>query len=426
MKRIIVVLALSTHGISYAELAAPTITGFNDTYKNIEIYYTDNSDAKVNFKIERNGNEIGTRGDVAKGESATFVDWTKRGNARFEYRMRAYNVKTKELSEYSNVLVVANPEESPPTPLPPVEPPKPPTTDPTLPAPGGTEIKAANAAELVKALAAAQPGQTIVLSPGTYGGKFVATAKGEPGKPITLTGPSTAILDGGSNHASGYVLYLNGASYWQVVGISLTRGQKGLVMDGASYNIIDGIAVYDIGDEAVHFRKNSTHNVIMNSKITNTGNRTPGYGEGVYIGSAKSNLVGDRSDYNSVIGNFIGPGVTAEHIDAKEYSSHGLIEGNIFDGTGQTGKNYAVSSVFIKGNDYLVRGNTVTNPFKEAYRVNVIVAGESGDRNVFEKNTADVGGKGLGFNIVKGTGNVVRCDNVVRNAEAFSNVKCTQ
>ena len=34
----------------------------------------------------------------------------------------------------------------------------------------------------------------------------------------------------------------------------------------------------------------------------------------------------------------MGPGVTGECVDIKEYTSHGLVEGNVFDGRGVGGE----------------------------------------------------------------------------------------
>lgn len=422
---------------AYSEVKAPTLIGYKADERTIELRYMDNSDRRVNFKIERDGEELGLRGDLDDGEVGTYKDWSVKRGTSYRYRIRAYDVKTSELSPYSEEVIarLAGDPPSPPDSSPPSEEPKPPTTPPPEqpkpepPAepkpPTGNRILVKTADDLRAALLAVKPGQTIELADGTYAGKFTGTAKASLERPIILSGTHRAVLDGGSTKEAGYVLHLKGAEYWRIEGITVTNGQKGVILDNASFNVLDRIIVHTVGDEAVHFRANSSYNVIKGSFIHNTGKRKPGYGEGVYIGSAQSNMKNDKSDYNSVIDNMIGPNVTAEHIDAKEYSSHGLISGNKLNGDGQTSENFTVSSVFIKGNDYIVRGNVVSNPREEAFRVNVITKGVSGDRNLFEKNYADVvHKKGYGFNIVKGEGNVVKCDNVVENAKAFSNVKC--
>src|SRR4051812_19733538 len=73
------------------------------------------------------------------------------------------------------------------------------------------------AAELKAALAGAGPGDTIRLADGTYTGNFKTTADGTSGSPITLTGSADAVLKAGG----GYGLHLDGASNWQIEGITV-------------------------------------------------------------------------------------------------------------------------------------------------------------------------------------------------------------
>lgn len=52
------------------------------------------------------------------------------------------------------------------------------------------------------------------------------------------------------------------ASHWILSGFTLTGGEKGPLLDGASHNLLTGLSVHDIGHEAVHFRKHSADNVL--------------------------------------------------------------------------------------------------------------------------------------------------------------------
>ena len=61
------------------------------------------------------------------------------------------------------------------------------------------------------------------------------------------------------------------------------------MLDGSVGTVIDGVEVFDIGDEGVHFRSCSSDGVLRNSFIHDTGRNSPQYGEGVYVGSANSN-----------------------------------------------------------------------------------------------------------------------------------------
>jgi len=256
-------------------------------------------------------------------------------------------------------------------------------TAPAAPAAGsgsaGT-VAVSTAAGLKSALAAAKPGQTISLADGTYTGKFEATASGTAGAPITLTGSSAAVLSTGSV-GSGYALHLTG-SYWRVSGLSVSTAAKGIVLDGSTHTVISGVDVGTIGQEGVHFRAGSSDGVIENSRVHNTGVTSPQFGEGVYIGSAKSNwssVMGssstpDASDRVTVRGNTISS-TPAEGIDVKEGSAGGVITGNRFDNSGYSGLNSADSWIDLKGNGYTVSGNSGARTLRDAIQVHDVLDG---------------------------------------------------
>ena len=286
-----------------------------------------------------------------------------------------------------------------------------------------------NATNLQDALNNAKAGDHIVLKEGIYNGNFIipSSANGNANKAITLSGSKKVILDG-NTVTKGYVLHLQ-ASYWIIKDIVITNGLKGLMCDGASYNVIDNITVNNIGEEGVHFRRFSKYNVLQNSYITNTGLKTADYGEGVYIGTAVSNWsrytdgIEDRSDSNKVINNTLGPNITAECIDVKEGSTGGIITGNKFNSTGITGANSGYSWMDVKGNGYLIENNTGFNPvgsvLKDGYQVHCSVNGW-GCYNIFKSNTSEINVDGYGINVVlksnKGnaTGNIVNKNNVMK------------
>ncbi len=269
--------------------------------------------------------------------------------------------------------------------------------------------------ELIAALAAAAPGDVIVLAAGTYRGNFVASASGTAGEPIALCGTADSILDGG-DVGSGYVFHLNGAAYWQLSGFSVTNGQKGVMADATVGSVIEGLTVSRIGDEAIHLRKFSTDNVVRGNTISDTGHRKPKFGEGIYIGSAESNwcdITGcqpDRSDRNVIEGNLIS-GTTG-----------GVLRGNSFDGSALQ---EADSWVDVKGNDWLIDGNSGTNSHLDGFQTHEIIDGW-GTGNTFTNNSATVNGDGFGFSLTPARDNVVECSNAVSAArEGYSNVDCS-
>ena len=285
--------------------------------------------------------------------------------------------------------------------------------------PGDREITVENAAELDTALEAARPGDRISLVDGVYRGNFVAEVDGTNDDSIAMCGTREAILNGGDWGASGYALHLIG-DYWTVSGVTVTNAQKGVMADGVTGVVLDGIDVHTIGHEAIHFRTDSTDNVVQHSDIHDTGLDNEKFGEGVYLGTAVSNWPKitdgdpDRSDRNQVLGNRFW-NTTAESIDIKEGTVGGLIMGNAFDGSGLSG---ADSWVDVKGNGYLLVGNVGTVSPQDGFQTHVIDDMEWGRDNVFERNTAIVDGPGVGFYIhqPEETGNIVACSNVVDGA----------
>ena len=281
---------------------------------------------------------------------------------------------------------------------------------------------------LSKALANAKPGTVIRLADGTYTGKFVATASGTKQAPVYLCGGPGAILDGGGIRA-GYALHLDHASYWRVIGFNVRNAQKGLVLDGSSHSVIQGLTVTDIGDEGIHLRSASTDDVVSNNTVSHTGQRRDKFGEGIYIGSATSNWSKysaggpDRSDNNVVIGNHISA-TTAESVDIKEGTTGGLVQANTFDGKdGLTG---ADSWVDVKGNDWQIVGNLGMTSPQDGFQTHQILDGW-GTGNVFRANHANVDGPGYGINVTNKAGNTVYCDNTATGAGAgMTNLSCTR
>ncbi|MDF5754313.1 right-handed parallel beta-helix repeat-containing protein [Spongiactinospora sp. TRM90649] len=276
-------------------------------------------------------------------------------------------------------------------------------------------VTVSDAAQLVEALESVEPGAVIELEPGVYTGRFVATTPGTAADPIFVCGPPEAIIDGGGVK-KGYAFHLDQVSHWRLVGFTVRNSQKGVMADRTSKTIIQGLTVHDIGDEAIHLRNFSSDNVVQYCMIYATGLRREKFGEGVYLGTAESNWKTfsggqmDRSDRNIVRGNVIR--ATAEAIDIKEGTSDGKIIGNVFDGSKLAGSKHNDSWVDVKGNGYLIEGNTGSHTNADGFQTHEIVDGW-GTGNVFRANIIDLGGSGgVGINDTVG-GNSISCDNKV-------------
>jgi hypothetical protein len=302
---------------------------------------------------------------------------------------------------------------------------------PVVPIPtsdGGRLVNVKNGAELTSAIASAQPGDIISLADGSYTGKqavgkytgsFSPMTSGTASKPITIKGTRKAVIDG-DGLGGHYGLYFAGANYWRVEGITVTSATKGIVLDGGNHNVFDNIKITATGQEGIHFRASSSDNTIMNSEVSNTGQKNPTYGEGIYFGSANSNwgtYTGgqpDKSDRNQALNNTISY-TGAESMDIKEGTTGGIIKGNTINGEGMSGS-WADSWLDVKGNGYTITDNIGSNALLDGFQIHVALKGW-GNNNYFENNTANVNGPGWGLAVQAGaTGNVWKCNNKVNNA----------
>ena len=289
-------------------------------------------------------------------------------------------------------------------------------------------VEVATADELEKALEDARPGASIRIADGIYTGEFQTTRDGSAAKPIYLCGSRNAVLDAGAIKG-GYALHFDGATHWRVDGFTVRNAQKGVMVDAGRGIALQNLLVERIGDEAVHLRTGSSGNVVRGLTIRDTGNRKPKYGEGVYIGTAESNWCEytdckpDPSNGNFVLDNRISD-TTSESVDIKEGTSGGVLNGNTFDGSAMTEGD---SWVDVKGNGWLISGNTGVDSRADGYKVIEILDGW-GWRNLFSANSSTVRGDGYAINVTKRhSGNVVRCNNTAKNAgEGLTTIKCTK
>ncbi|GAA3243369.1 right-handed parallel beta-helix repeat-containing protein [Actinocorallia longicatena] len=306
-------------------------------------------------------------------------------------------------------------------------------------APGGDvkcpdpTVTVSSAEELEEALGGVKPGDVISLEDGTYEGEFIARTPGTKEAPIFLCGGTGAVIDGGGVK-KGYALHLDGASFWRVVGFTVQNSQKGVMGDGIQNSIIQGLSVHDIGDEAIHLRNYSSDNLVIGNTVSRTGQRREKFGEGIYIGNAESNWKAefsrtngkpDNSDRNVIKNNVISE-TTAESIDIKEGTTGGKIIGNRFDGSKLGGDKHNDSWLDIKGNKWIIEGNTGVNSFGDGFQTHQILDGW-GTGNIFRNNTLDLkGGSGWGFHFAPINGNTVSCDNKVSGAaKGLTNSKCS-
>lgn len=229
------------------------------------------------------------------------------------------------------------------------------------------EIHVSTTSELRNALSRVNPGDSIIMADGVYEGPVRIARSGTSSNPITLYGSKQAYIK-----SSGYGIHLQ-ANFWILKRFTVKECKKGVVLDSANFNVMDNLAVHHINEEAIHLRYASSDNTIQNCIIKNTGLRSPGIGEGVYIGSSLSHWVNNKPDLsnrNKILKNRFGPYISAEAIDIKEGSESNLVEGNTFDGIGMSGANYADSWVDVKGAKNIIRNNVGSYSLLDGFQVN--------------------------------------------------------
>jgi hypothetical protein len=287
-------------------------------------------------------------------------------------------------------------------------------------------------AELMNAVAAAQPGNVIALAPGRYTGQMNLTANGATGKPIWICGPRDAVIDGGGISRGQSPIQVSSSSHLVVTGMTVSNGLKGVTVRSSNNITVSDLLVENIGYEAIHLRSHTTDSTVVGNTIRATGLLAAQYGEGVYIGSsnanwcALTNCLPDKSDRNAVIGNDIAA-TGAEAIEGKEGTTGGLIRDNTINGQGAQSESW----VMVAGNDWSVTSNTGTTSRLHGFRHSAHVDGW-GLRNLFASNAATVNGPGYGFKLhepkgARTTGTLVSCSNTVVGATSgFSAVACVR
>ncbi|MDE5765383.1 MAG: right-handed parallel beta-helix repeat-containing protein [Ruminococcus sp.] len=255
-------------------------------------------------------------------------------------------------------------------------------------------IIVSNTDELYNAVKNARAGDIIKVASGIYdvsSETISSEADGTENAPIILTAldkNSPPVLTG-STTEHGYILHILGDN-WIIDSLICQNSQKGIVLDNSDNTIIQNCELHTLGAEAIAVRDGSSYCTIKSCYIHDTGLVSPGYGEGVYIGSAKSNNNFDHyCDHNKVVGCTF-KNVAAEHIDVKEYTTDTEISDCIFYGDGMTGENFAGSFIDLKGNECYVHDNTGyrngNSKIVAAFEIHEQVEGW-GYHHIFENNT---------------------------------------
>ncbi|TFD59104.1 hypothetical protein E3T39_12185 [Cryobacterium suzukii] len=286
--------------------------------------------------------------------------------------------------------------------------------------------------ELNAAVKGARPGTVIRMAPGTYRGQIKMHANGTAVDPIWVCGPRDAVINVGSiqnNHG----IQIKNSSNLVIAGMTVTNSLKGISVIGGTNVTIADTRIDNIGYEGIHLRAFTTDSTVVGNIISNTGMRNAPFGEGIYIGTSENNWCDqtncrpDRTDGTLVLGNHISL-TGAQPIEVKEGTSDGIVRDNVIDGA--NGMSAAKEWIKVKGNNWMIYGNTGSDSPLHGFAVNGSVAGW-GLHNTFTDNSGAVNAGGYAFFIhekgSKGSSDTeVSCSNAVTHAgEGLTNIACT-
>lgn len=228
----------------------------------------------------------------------------------------------------------------------------------------GKTIHVSTTEELRDALKNAGAGNTILLAGGEYeweqkgtgGSLFMSSAEGTANAPITIKSAdkSNPAVIKGKNFSDGIAFYITG-DYWNIEDIVFCDARKGIILDNSNHTTIKNVSVYNIGEEGIHIRDGSSDCRVIEANVHDCGLLNQNYGEGIYIGSAKSTSGYSHDCNDNIVQNcIIGPNVKAECVDIKEYTTGNIIENCTMYGGGMTATD---SFIDIKGNETTVCNN---------------------------------------------------------------------
>lgn len=127
-------------------------------------------------------------------------------------------------------------------------------------------VNVATADVLETALAAAKPGDLIVLADGIYRRwGYNITVPGTASSPITLCGSRNATVRS-TWLGNGGMIRLK-TSHWRLVGFSVDSAMIGVHVSGGSLNVLDQLAVRHIAYAGIKINDFSSNNVVRRSHV---------------------------------------------------------------------------------------------------------------------------------------------------------------
>ena len=238
----------------------------------------------------------------------------------------------------------------------------------------GSEVEPFDRIE--RGLAAARPGDRVLVREGTYP-PLVTVRAGTADAPIQLLGDGARIVGGGVDRV---VEILH--DYVTVEGFDISDGDVLVRVVGAIGTRVLGNRFHDALSECVRLRDGASDNEVAGNSFERCGLRDFDLGadrkngEGVYVGVAPEQLeegaMPDASDRNWVHDNQFD--VPAECVDVKEGARQNRVEGNTCTG----GQDPLGAGFTSRGDESIFRGNVSTGNAGAGIRL----GGDAADQGV--------------------------------------------
>jgi hypothetical protein len=284
---------------------------------------------------------------------------------------------------------------------------------------------------IAAAVQAANPGDTVWLSPGQYQESLVPTRSGGSGRPITFRklGPGPSVIVAPSGGTSRTAIYVNGVTDIVVDGIDANGGTPAPAAAFASFVTIsnssrvvlrNGTYANANGWWGIGVNNNSSYVFIQNNSVDMVGQflspkSNGGSGEGIlvqygnptrvlvegnHVTHCGHDLMSIGSEFNIAEDNYLNndwtdvQGTPAGYRNVVVIGSNNVFQRNYLSHSGPGPASYRATTILrVEGSNNIVRQNVLTNGFDQAFQSTAGPWTENGGGNRIYNNTAyDIGG----------------------------------
>lgn len=284
---------------------------------------------------------------------------------------------------------------------------------------------------IAAAVQAANPGDTVWLSPGQYHESLVPTRSGTQGRPITFTklGPGPSVIVAASGGTSMTAIYVNGLTDIVIDGIDANGGTPppgavftsfATISNSSRVVLRNGTYVNANGWWGIGVNNNSSYVVIQNNSVDMVGQflspkTNGGSGEGIlvqygnpthvlvegnHVTHCGHDLMSIGSEFNIAQDNYLNndwtdvQGTPAGYRNVVVIGNNNVFQRNYLTHSGPGPASYRATTLLrVEGSNNIARQNVLTNGFNQAFQSTAGSWTANGSGNRIYNNTAyDIGG----------------------------------